>query len=146
MKRVLTIYAQDFDRLSDLSLSWDEFETNCKSLMMNYLNSFGDDEPPWDIGETYGHFRETISSSRIEEAERWIKDIKESTSDISNLSVSVANKLLERLESPPAFLTGSHVDEIKILLKEIELNLSKLAIDWLISRFLELTIEAKQDS
>ena len=145
MKRVLTIYAQDFDRLGNFNLSWDEFEINCERLMKNCLDSFGEDEPPWDIEETYSQFQESIGSLRMEEAERWIKDIKDSTSDISSLPVPGANRLLERLESSPAFLTESHVDEIKILRAEIEQHLSKLAIDWLIARFLELSIEAKQE-
>jgi len=145
MKRVLTIYAQDFDRLSNLNLSWSEFENNCERLTRDCLDSFSEDEPPWDIEETYSQFRESISSLRMKEAERWIDDVKRSAPDISNLSVSEANRILERLESSPAFLTESNVDEIKILRKEIEQHLSKLAIDWLIARFLELTIEARQE-
>jgi len=145
MQKVLMTFSQDYERLSNLRLSWNEFGGLCDRLMKECLEAENDEGPPWEIEEVYGHFRTTIRSQRISEGTEWMEDIKAAAADISALSVTEANRLLGRIETLPPYLTEEQSDEAKGLQEKIERHLNALALEWLLERFQALPLDAKQE-
>ena len=145
MKKVLMTFSQDYERLSNLRLSWHEFGELCNRLMKECLEAENDEGAPWEIEEVYGHFHTTIRSQRISEGTEWVEDIKASAADISALSVEEANRLLGRIETLPPYITEEQRDEAKRLQENIERHLNALALEWLLERFQALPLDAKQE-
>ena len=68
MQKILAIYQDCYNRLSDFNLSWEKFESLAVELKSEAVERYGDeDSSPWDIHETIDVFVKEIwfSSNKV---------------------------------------------------------------------------------
>lgn len=145
MKRVLQTYQQDYHQLANKSLAGIEFEKLAEQLKQEASATFGKQKPPWSPAETIDDFVVIISKERKEASANWIDTVEADMPNIAGMSVADANKLLDRVNTPPAILAESHAKRLQKVSKAVELHLSDLKIDWLVEKFKELPKKSQKE-
>ena len=144
MRKSLRIYIQSFKQLSNDRLTSTEFETLANKIKEEVLITLGEDDPPWKPVETIENFRILINKNRTDKSSEWIRDLESRVVDLESLNASEINSLHARTNSPPAFLAEDHCARLEEIYKNIEKQISKIKIDWLIEKYKELAPEMQR--
>jgi hypothetical protein len=101
MRRALRIYQRDYKRLSDETLSWDEFETLVGETLKEITDTISDDESPWAPDQIIDAFVQDISKRRKEISKAWIESIEGYFEKISSFPINEVNRFYSRVNTPP---------------------------------------------
>lgn len=145
MRHVLKLYQNGYTRLSDENLNWKEFEALAEELRKEWTTTLGDEEPPWLPGNTLEGFLKTISDQRKQNSTAWIESVETQVENIPTMPADEANRLYNRLSTPPPVLTDSHIKRVGVVVSQIQARLEALSVEWLIEKFKELPAKAKKD-
>ena len=144
IRRVLQTYHRDYSQLQDKHLTWQEFTDRAENLRSEAKKTFGDEEIPWGVDDTYSNFYETISKQRKEASVCWIRTIESETLNLEVMSTNEADRLHRKTTHPPAILTEQHNKRLEKLVRTVEARLESLALEWLLERFRELPVISKR--
>lgn len=144
MRRALRVYHEDYKRLADDRLTWDEFERLADDFRKNAADVIDEKEVPWPPGEVIDAFVENISKQRKQGSVEWIDSIEQASSDVDSMSAADANRLHERANASPAVLIEPHAKRLAKVVKNIEKRLDALKLDWLVEKFKELNATLRQ--
>jgi len=133
-----------YTRLEDERLTWTEFEGLAITLEGEVTGQFDAGEFPWSIDETIGLFVKTLSRSRKDRGEAWVKALEAGAESIEDMSAADANRLHARASAPPACLTDKQLGRTTQVVGRIEARLSALAVEWLLEKFKELPLAARE--
>jgi hypothetical protein len=145
MGRVLNEYDNIYNQLSNEMLSWEEFESLSIKLEKEAEDSFGDEEIPWQADETITKLKKNIGATRVKKSQEWIDKVSNLASKLSNMEVSEANNLYEKLKLSPAYLTQEHKQIRDRFIRDVEGYLESLTLEWLFERFKNLSLESQQE-
>lgn len=144
MLSALKVFQRDYLALSDLQLTWSEFEKMGKKLQGAAIQLLEEAEIPWSPEEIYSAFTVEISKIREQNSLDWISALEKEVKGVAQMSVEEANRIHSRLEKPPETLTDQHRKQLKTLVQKTESRLAELAIEWLIERYRALPADAKK--
>jgi len=144
MRQTLRVYQKDYQQLGDDRLTWPEFDKLGEQLRQEAVNTFGEEEVPWLPDDTIGEFLTIIKKRRREASSKWIDALEHEVRTVAALSAADASRLHGRASNPPALLTEPHAKILTRVLKEIEIRLDSLAVEWLIEKFRELPPSARR--
>ena len=138
IRRVLQTYYRDYLQLQDKHLTWQEFNDLVESLRSEAKKTYGDEEIPWGVDDTYSNFHETISMQRKEASLCWIRTIESEILNLEFMSTNEADRMHRKTIHPPAILTEQHTKRLEELVRTVEARLESLALEWLVEKFREL--------
>lgn len=144
MGKALKMFKQSYVQLDD-DLTWTQFEALSENIAKEIKESFSEDEIPWSIDDIISCLLEEIRRKRIDKSSNWLNSIRSEYSTITSMSTSEASRLHSTLSSPSVFITEQDMKEINNMINQIERHLNKLAIDWLIEKFKELSDSSKKE-
>jgi hypothetical protein len=105
---------------------------------------YGDNEPPpWDIQDTLGALIKEVSVLRKIEGQKWIERFKVMENSIATMQVKEADSLMVRLQSPPPVLTDDQKERANHIAKKAKARCQELEIDWMVQKFIGLSLESK---
>jgi len=138
LRSALRTYGQTYRHLQDDKLTWEELDNAVVRYQSEIDAQFGVTELPWNSEDTLGKLLQYITNSRIGNSSQWINDLQDDISKIESMPVAEVNRLFDRTNSPPAYLTSPDRKSLTGMRKDIENRLNALAVEWLMERFLEL--------
>jgi hypothetical protein len=139
MRRALEVYQQDYRRLNDQRLTWDQFHEKVEDARKTTAEVIVEGEVPWSPDDVIDAFVDAISKQRTQASTAWIEDIEEAAKSVDSMSAAEANQLHDRANTPPALLTESHEIRRQKVVQRIEKRLDALKLEWLVEKFKELT-------
>ncbi|MDP2645037.1 MAG: hypothetical protein Q8P24_08865 [Desulfobacterales bacterium] len=145
MRRTLRLYQKDYTRLSDDNLSWGEFEILVEEIRKEWTITLGEEEPPWLPDDTMNGFVQAISKRRKRTSTAWIESIEAQIENIPAMPADEANRFFNRVRTPPPVVTDSHLKRAAIVERKVQSRLDLLNIEWLLEKFKELPIKAKNE-
>ena len=145
MQKVIKIFHTCYRELSNINLSWDQFNSIKKHLFDRFKTEVESEETPWDFEEVLENFFRTISKYRSNQSKEWLDSVFIEESLLNTMDASSANTLLHQISSPPLFLTKDHLDQLDIFKRKVTQHLSNLNIEWLLEKFKELTLPKKNE-
>jgi len=138
MRHALRLYQEDYKRLSNEQLSWDEFEKLADKTKISTSETIQEGDVPWTPDDVIDAFVKTIAKQRKQASAEWIEAIERASEAVDSISAADANRLHDRASAPPAMLTEPHDKRRKKILQAIEKRLDALKLDWLVEKFREL--------
>jgi len=144
MQNALRMFQRDYAAMSDLQLTWNEFEDVAKMSQAAALESLEEAEIPWSPADIYSAFVAEISKIREQNSQDWIDALEKEVKGIARMTVEEANRLHSRMEKPPGTLTVADRKHLTSMMKKTESRLEQLAIDWLVERYRALPDHSKQ--
>jgi hypothetical protein len=144
MRRALRLYQKDFQQLANDLLTWPEFEILAERLRQDANTMFAENEIPWPPDEAIGGFLITFTKQRKDASASWIQALECEATNVTSMSAADANRLHSRTSSPPPILTEPHVKRLKQVVKNLEIRLEELALEWLVEKFSALPDPAKK--
>lgn len=138
MRRALRLYQEDYKRLSNERLTWDEFEKLTDEINTSTSETIQDGEAPWAPDDVIDAFVNTIAKQRKQASGEWIEALQRASEAADSMSAAEANRLHDRANSPPAVLTETHEKRRQKIIQAIEKRLDALKLDWLVEKFKEL--------
>ncbi len=145
MKKMLRLYRSFNQRLENDGVTWDAFETMAEECRQQGKSILGDDEVPWSPDEIVDVFVKTHTKSRKEKSSAWLSQIEQEVAQVESMGANEANKLLNRLGSPPAFITEVHLKTTKKLVQQVTNKLNTLELEWLVEKFKELPTKSQKE-
>ena len=139
MRRALRLYRECYERLSDIGLTWSEFEQLSRTQVEAVSQAISEGEVPWDVQETLEAFARLITQQRTRASQEWMEDFVASVNGIHEMSAVEANRLYERAIKPPAVLSPADNKALLEVTGSIETRLDALKLDWLVEKFKELS-------
>ena len=139
IRRALRMYQQDYQRLSDVSLTWRAFEDTAAVLKSEAIEVFVDGVVPWAPAETIDYFVHDISKKRDRQSAIWIDALAADAASVGLLPAADAKRLHDRASNTPAILASKHASRLSEILKQIKSRLDDLKVDWLVEEFNELS-------
>ncbi|MEW6378860.1 MAG: hypothetical protein AB1611_04555 [bacterium] len=144
IRSVLQAYQGCYRQLQNEGLTWQEFNSRAEKLRQEIEATYGEAEIPWPVDETFGSFVDIITKQRNQASLSWIEAVESEASDIATMPAPDANRLHTKANNPPSVLTEQHEKRLAKLIKQIEVRLETLALDWLIEKFQALPESAKK--
>ncbi|NMA47274.1 MAG: hypothetical protein GX945_12010 [Lentisphaerae bacterium] len=144
IRQALRIFMEAYRNLENDLLTPDEYAAHTAKICADVYERLADAELPWDPTETMETFCQWHLAERERKATAWLAELEERTAKLAQLSSAEVNTLHERVTAAPAFLSASGRDRRRAMLAKIEGHLSKLAIEWLVERFRQLSPEQQQ--
>ena len=142
--RGIGVLQRVYARLEDERLTWTEFEGLAIALEQEVTGQFEPGELPWSIDETIGLFVKTLSRSRKDRGETWVRALESDAEPLEGMSAADANRLHIRASAPPAYLTDKQLERTAQVMERIEIRLSALAVEWFLEKFKELPSAARE--
>jgi hypothetical protein len=142
MHHSLIIYRSAFKRLSNMELSWEEFDQTAIEITNDCKINI-DDEIPWRSYETIYSFKKNIMEKRVQKSMEWCNIISEYEQNIAKMSAAEANRLYIKMVNPPKYIFDEHLCDIRRIRKILEERLSEIEIEWLIEKFKALSAKDK---
>ena len=139
MRRALEVYQQDYRRLNDQRLTWDQFHETIEDARKTTSELVDATEVPWSPDDVIGAFVDKISKQRTQASSAWIEAIEEAAKSVDSMSAAEANQLHERANTPPALLTDSHDTRRMQTVEGLEKRLDALKLEWLVEKYKELS-------
>jgi hypothetical protein len=144
MRRALDVYQQDYRRLNDQRLTWDQFHDTIEDARKTTADVIDASEVPWPPEEVIDAFVDGISKQREEASAAWIEAIDEAAKTVDSMSAAEANQLHERANTPPALLTEADDNRRQKTLQRLEKRLDALKLEWLVEKYKELTVPLRR--
>ncbi len=144
MRRALNSFSHAAAELASESLTWVEFESLSKRLAKAAVEDFADGELPWAPDETVTTFAAVEERSRKDKSQSWIEQVEAESAKDVELEVAEANRLYEKAQRPPAWLTDPHRARLEKVKNSISNQLQALEVEWLLERFQGLPPNAKR--
>ena len=144
LERGIGALQRAYARLEDERLAWAEFEGLALALEKEVTGQFEPEELPWSIDEMIGLFVKTLSKSRKERGESWTQALEAAAEPIEGMSAVDANRLHTQASAPPAYLTDKQLARTSQVTGRVEARLSALTVEWLLEKFKELPLAARQ--
>ncbi|GAH54656.1 unnamed protein product, partial [marine sediment metagenome] len=107
--------------------------------------NFEEEELPWSVDGILPCFIKNITQQRGEMSSTWVNNIKSEYSLISTMITTDANRLYTKANNPPPYITEYDMKNLNKMTSQIEDHLNKLAVEWLIEKFRELSDSSKKD-
>lgn len=145
MKKMLRLYRSFNHRLSDKNLSWDAFEKLSEDCIQEGHTLLGENEIPWSPEDMVEIFVKLNSKERKEKSQAWLDELEKYSSELDAMDASQANRFLNRLNTPPAFVTESHQKVAKKIAQMVTKKLTSLEMEWLIEKFKELPAKSQKE-
>ncbi len=145
MKKMLKIYREWYQRLSDENLSWDSFDKIAREMQKECDNILDEEEIPWIPDDVVKSFVQTISVARKDKSDRWIKMIEDDAGSIEKMNAIEANKFYNQLSNHPVWLIDGHCQIVNRFIEKVNKRLNDLKIEWLVEKFRELSQETKRN-
>ena len=144
MQKILAIYQDCYNRLCDLNLTWEKFESLVIDLKSEAVARYGnEDSPPWDIHKTLDVFVKEVSKKRKVAGKEWLSILEAEKGAIDEMGVEDADNLLRRAQKPSPLLTPQQCKSADRIARKAEQRCQELEVDWLIQRFKKLPESAR---
>jgi hypothetical protein len=144
MRRALRLYQKDCQQLENDLLTWPEFEKLAEQFRLDANTTFGEEEIPWPPDDAIGGFLTSFTKQRKDASAIWIDAIESEAVGVASMSAADANRLHARAISAPPILTESHLKRLNKVVKDIEIRLEELSVEWLVEKFGALPEPAKK--
>ena len=144
MRQALRVFMNAYCDLENDLLTPDEYVAHAAKISADVQEQLADAELPWDPVETMAKFCQQQLAEREHKAATWLAELEERTAKLAELSAAEVSTLHARVAAAPAVLSASGQERRRAMLAEIEGHLSKLAIEWLVERFRQLSHEQQQ--
>jgi len=144
-KKALLQYKRAFGRLNDLSLTWDEFLKLSKDIEREATSSLSKEELPWIPEDVIKALIKNISDDRKNLSAKWTEELLVQELNIPLMDVSSANRLQSKITQAPQYVMDTHLKKLSKLNKSLEKRLSEIKIEWLISRFKDLSDKERKE-
>lgn len=145
MSLALNIFHDAYNKLTDSSLTWEKYNSLSEIIKSDADVRYGDnDPPPWDIQDTLSALIEEVSVSRKMEGQKWLEKFEAMENSIANMQVKEADSLMVRLQSPPSVLTDDQKERANHIAKKAKARCQELEIDWMVQKFISLSLESKK--
>lgn len=139
MRKGLRLFQACYRRISDEDLSWEQLDASNAALTAECEKELSDEELPWDYEEVLGAFLSSVTEVRQAKSAEWIAQADVDSNDIETMDAANANQVLNRVSSPPVFVTDDHRQQAITLQEVLSVHLRTLSLDWLIEKFKELS-------
>jgi hypothetical protein len=131
-------------KLSDYSLTVEEFAAACESCMEETENYFSDDAPPLDYESIYNYLKNEIAENRKYAANEWFMRNVPDISKVANLNATDALQLKTALLPIPQILSKEQVAVVDKVITACEKRLDELEVKGLLARFKALSTNNKK--
>lgn len=132
-------------RIDSLQIPQSQFELLQSEVKNDLIKRFGDDnEPPWDVEETFDAMVKVIGQKRRKASADWITKMKASYADVESMSMHDAEVARRDLESPPPCFDEHDTEAQKVLVRRIERHLESKGVEWLIEKYRQLSPAAQK--
>ncbi len=145
LRRVLESYESAFKQLGQERLTWDEFDALAAKLRTEAEASFGEEEIPWPIEETYDCFVGQMRARRVQLSAAWVSGVEAQAERIPGMPAAEASRLHDAVRSPPGYVTTADLARLERVAARLEGRLNALAVEWLFEKFCELPVAAKRE-
>lgn len=144
MEKALNLFQQGCNRLSREDLTWAEFNYVVRDWQEEMVQALGEEELPWDIEEVISVLTEEKRKYREKMSDSWINELENSWNTVNRPAVAEANRLYEKANNPPSFVTDNHRQKASHIISQVEDYLETLKIEWLVGKFKELPIKSQK--
>lgn len=145
MRSVLNDFIDALRKLDNLQLPSDEYAVQVKNTRDSFMSKFVDEEPPWDLEETFDGMIKVLNHRRTLASQEWLRRMEEKYGNIESLSLQEGDEGLRFLSFfPPYFDVKKSGKKIESLKKNIEKHLESKGVEWLYGKYLQLSSNAKK--
>jgi hypothetical protein len=143
VKKTLLQFKRSYSRLSDISLTWISFDKLSAEVEQETVSKLAEDELPWLPEDVIKNIVKTISDYRKQLSKEWADEILALETAIPEMDVASANQLQNKLSSPPAYITDTHLKKLEKIRTALNKRLSEIKIEWLVEKYNELSDKDK---
>lgn len=144
IEQALNFFQKGCNQLSREDITWDKFNCLVDNWQSDMLQALGDEELPWDIKETISVLSAEKSEHRKKKSSSWITELENTWEAMNEPTVLEANRLYDKLSTPPPFATDSHREKATRLLNKVEKLLETLKVEWLVEKFKEMPFSSQK--
>ncbi len=131
-------------RLSDYSLTVEEFAAACESCMEETEKYFSDDAPPLDYESIYGYLKSEIAKNRERTANDWFLRNVPENNHVNNLDAPKVYQIKTELLQMPQILSKEQVAVVNNIIAACDKRLDELEVEGLLARFKALSNSSKK--
>ncbi|MBV5329688.1 MAG: hypothetical protein JZU65_19030 [Chlorobium sp.] len=145
MQKQLDQFAQNLSLWADLNMSNQELEASVVKRI-NFELELQDDEnePVWEINETYNNILKSLLQEREEAASRWLSQLSFTANDIKEMDAKRCPIALGQLESRPVFLNAKQNLIVDGLENRIRERVNSLKLEGLLEMYNNLSLSLQK--
>lgn len=146
MIKLLTKFEEHYLQMNLMTISKSELESRLQNALTEIQGLLTeDDEIPWEIDITYGHFLIDIEEKRRDYANKWMAANVPAVRKIDSLDAAEAHRIRGILFSPPPVLGEEQQLQVQASRKACSRRLDDLKVEGLLVRFKDLSKDAQID-
>ena len=132
-------------RIDSLQIPQSQFEVLLAGAKDDLVSRFVDEEPPWDVNESFEKLAECVKERRKKASSEWISQMKARYATISELDLQQAESAVRDLINVPPYFNGEKdVAARDVIVRKLEKHLESKGVDWLVEKFKQLSRPARR--
>lgn len=132
-------------RIDSLQIPQSQLDILVSETRGELVARFGEEEPPWDVEETFDKLVYLVKQKRKKASAEWMLQVKEQFSDVDSLTLQEAENALRELNSTPPYFGGEKdVQARDVMVRKLEKHLESKGVEWLVEKFKQLSPSAQK--
>ena len=144
MRDCVQAFLEQARLLDNLHIPEAEFEKMQTEGKANFVERYGEDEPPWNLEEAFDTMVANIANQRRLASKEWTDRMKSLFANASNLSIEALNDALMNISRTPPYFNKNE----KIIIDNLRNNINKIledkGVEWLYEKFKHLSQSGKE--
>lgn len=133
-------------RIASLQIPQTQFDVLVDGTKNEMISRFQDEEPPWDIEETFSKMVQQVNLKRRKASADWMAQAKDRYSDVDAMTLQDAELALRELaQTPPYFNAEKDSAARDVLVRKIEKHLESKGVEWLVEKYNQLSPSARKN-